>query len=56
MSLNPRNYDVRELRRIAGTPRDGADGPTRERSLRRPNRNRAEQAARSAAFVELLGR
>jgi len=56
MSLNPRRYDVRELRRIADAPRDGADGAPRERALRRPNRNRAEQAARSAAFTELLQR
>ncbi len=56
MSLNPRRYDVRELRRIAGTPHDGADGGPRERALRQPNRNRAEQAARSAAFTELLQR
>jgi flagellar protein FlaD len=56
MSLNPRQYDVRELRRIADAPRDGADGAPRERALRRPNRNRAEQAARSAAFTELLQR
>ncbi|WP_050032773.1 FlaD/FlaE family flagellar protein [Halorubrum halophilum] len=56
MSLNPRQYDVRELRRIADAPRDGADEAPRERSLRQPNRNRAEQAARSAAFTELLQR
>ncbi|MDZ5813370.1 FlaD/FlaE family flagellar protein [Halorubrum sp. AD140] len=56
MSLNPRRYDVRELRRIADAPRDGADGAPRERALRRPNRNWAEQAARSAAFTELLQR
>lgn len=56
MSLNPRRYDVRELRRIADTPRDSADEAPRERSLRQPNRNRAEQAARSAAFTELLQR
>ena len=56
MSLNPQRYDVRELRRIADAPRDGADGAPRERALRRPNRNRAEQAARSAAFTELLQR
>jgi len=56
MSLNPRQYDVRELRRIADAPRDGADEGPRERPLRQPNRNRAEQAARSAAFTELLQR
>ena len=56
MSLNPRQYDVRELRRIADAPRDGADEAPRERSLRQPNRSRAEQAARSAAFTELLQR
>ncbi|QAU12828.1 fla cluster protein FlaD [Halorubrum sp. BOL3-1] len=56
MSLNPRRYDVRELRRIADAPRDGGDGAPRERALRQPNRNRAEQAARSAAFTELLQR
>ncbi|WP_144799600.1 FlaD/FlaE family flagellar protein [Halorubrum depositum] len=56
MSLNPRQYDVRELRRIADAPRDGADGAPRERSLRQPNRSRAERAARSAAFTELLQR
>ncbi|GAB3701739.1 FlaD/FlaE family flagellar protein [Halorubrum pallidum] len=56
MSLNPRRYDVRELRRIADTPRVDADEAARERSLRHPNRNRAEQAARSAAFTELLQR
>jgi len=56
MSLNPRQYDVLELRRIADAPRDGADEAPRERALRRPNRNRAEQAARSAAFTELLQR
>ena len=56
MSLNPRRYDVRELRRIAGAPRDGADEAPRERALRQPNRNLAEQAARSAAFTELLQR
>jgi len=56
MSLNPRRYDVRELRRIADTPRDGADEAPRERALRQPNRNQAEQAARSAAFTELLQR
>ena len=56
MSLNPRRYDVRELRRIADAPQDGGDGAPRERALRRPNRNRAEQAARSAAFTELLQR
>jgi hypothetical protein len=56
MSLNPRQYDVRELRRIADAPRDGADEAPRERPLRQPNRNRAEQAARSAAFTELLQR
>ena len=56
MSLNPRRYDVRELRRIADAPRDGADGAPREQALRQPNRNRAEQAARSTAFTELLQR
>jgi hypothetical protein len=56
MSLNPRRYDVRELRRIAGTPRDGGDEGPRERPLRQPNASRAEQAARSAAFTELLQR
>ncbi|GAA0720729.1 flagellar protein FlaD [Halorubrum trapanicum] len=56
MSLNPRRYDVRELRRIADAPRTDGDGAPRERALRRPNRNRAEQAARSAAFTELLQR
>ncbi len=56
MSLNPRRYDVRELRALAGNPRVVADGAPRERSLRRPNRSRAEQAARSAAFTELLQR
>ncbi|MDZ5812371.1 FlaD/FlaE family flagellar protein [Halorubrum sp. AD140] len=56
MSLNPRRYDVRELRRIAKTARDGVDGAPRERPLRQPNRSRAEQAARSAAFTELLQR
>lgn len=56
MSLNPRRYDVRELRSLAGQPRAGADGAPRERTLRRPNRSRAEQAARSAAFTELLQR
>ena len=56
MSLNPRQYDVRELRRIADTPRDSPDEAPRERALRQPNRNRAEQAARSAAFIELLQR
>ena len=55
MSLNPRRYDVRELRRLAGT-RAGAGEAPRERRLRRPNRNRAEQAARSAAFREVLQR
>jgi archaellum component FlaD/FlaE len=54
MSLNPRRYDVRELRRIAETPRDDADEAPRERSLRQPNVSRAEEAARSAAFTELL--
>ncbi|WP_049984248.1 FlaD/FlaE family flagellar protein [Halorubrum sp. BV1] len=56
MSLNPRRYDVRELRQIAGAPRVDADEAARERPLRQPNRNRAEQAARSAAFTELLQR
>ena len=56
MSLNPRQYDVRELRRIADTPRDSADKAPRERALRQPNRSRAEQAARSTAFIELLQR
>ncbi len=56
MSLNPRRYDVRELRSLAGSPRAIADGAPRERPLRQPNRNRAEQAARSAAFTELLQR
>jgi archaellum component FlaD/FlaE len=56
MSLNPRRYDVRELRRIAGAPRDGGGEAPRERSLRQPNSSRAEQAARSAAFTELLQR
>ena len=56
MSLNPRRYDVRELRRIADAPRSGTDEATREQSLRQPNQSRAEQAARSAAFVELLQR
>ena len=56
MSLNPRRYDVRELRRIADAPRADGAGAPRERALRQPNRNRAEQAARSAAFTELLQR
>jgi len=56
MSLNPRRYDVRELRRIADAPRDGGGEAPRERSLRQPNSSRAEQAARSAAFTELLQR
>ena len=56
MSLNPRRYDVRELRRIADAPRTDGAGAPRERALRQPNRNRAEQAARSAAFTELLQR
>lgn len=55
MSLNPRRYDVRELRWLAGT-RAGADEAPRERPLRQPNRNRAERAARSAAFTEVLQR
>ena len=55
MSLNPRRYDVRELRWLAGT-RASADDAARERPLRPPNGSRAEQAARSAAFTELLGR
>ena len=55
MSLNPRRYDVRELRSLAGT-RTGADEAPRERPPRRPNRNRAEEAARSAAFTEVLRR
>ena len=55
MSLNPRRYDVQELRWLAGT-QASTDEAARERSLRQPNRNRAEQAARSAAFTELLGR
>ncbi|SNR36182.1 FlaD/FlaE family flagellar protein [Halorubrum vacuolatum] len=54
MSLNPRHYDVRELRSLAGGTRATADGAPRERPLRLPNRNRAEQAARSAAFTEIL--
>ncbi|PSQ57325.1 fla cluster protein FlaD [Halobacteriales archaeon SW_8_68_21] len=56
MSLNPRRYDVRELRRIADAPRTDGAGAPRERALRQPNRNRAERAARSAAFTELLQR
>ncbi|EMA69818.1 fla cluster protein FlaD [Halorubrum aidingense JCM 13560] len=60
MSRNPQRYDVRELRRIAAASRDGVDGAPRERSRGRPtrdrNRNRAERAARSAAFTELLQR
>ncbi len=56
MSLNPRRYDVRELRSLADGPRAIADGAPRERSLRHPDRNRAERAARSAAFTELLQR
>ncbi len=55
MSLNPRRYDVRELRRLAGT-RGGVDEAARERRPRRPNGSRAEQAARSAAFTEILRR
>ena len=55
MSLNPRRYDVRELRWLAGA-RASADEAPRERPLRQPNRTRAEQAARSAAFTELLQR
>ncbi|WP_281194864.1 FlaD/FlaE family flagellar protein [Halorubrum sp. F4] len=55
MSLNPRRYDVRELRWLAGT-RAGADEAPRERPLRQPNRNRAERVARSAAFTEVLQR
>ncbi|GAB7089874.1 hypothetical protein JCM18237_01450 [Halorubrum luteum] len=56
MSLHPRRYDVRELRSLAGQPRAAADGAPRERTLRQPNRSRAEHAARSAAFTELLQR
>ncbi|MFD1569904.1 FlaD/FlaE family flagellar protein [Halorubrum laminariae] len=56
MSLNPRRYDVRELRQIAGAPRVDVDEAAREQPLRQPNRSRAEQAARSAAFTELLQR
>jgi Putative archaeal flagellar protein D/E len=54
MSLDPRRYDVRELRRLAGTG-GGAETASRERR-RRPDGNRAERAARSAAFRELVQR
>ena len=53
MSLDPRRYDVRELRRLAGT-RGGAETASRERPRRRPDGNQAERAARSAAFRELV--
>ena len=56
MSLNPRQYDVNELRALAGTPRAAGDEAPRERSPRSPNRSQAEAAARSATFVETLQR
>jgi archaellum component FlaD/FlaE len=60
MSQNPRRDDVRELRRRAAVSRDGVDGAPREPSSGQPNRDRnrsrAEQAADSAAFIELLQR
>jgi archaellum component FlaD/FlaE len=58
MSRDPQRYDVRELRRIAAASRDGVDRAPRERSRGRParDRKRAERAARSAAFTELLQR
>ncbi|WP_418282329.1 FlaD/FlaE family flagellar protein [Halorubrum sp. DTA98] len=56
MTLDPRRYDVRELRSIAGTRRPAADGAPRSRTAREPSRTRTEQAVRSAAFTELLQR
>ena len=55
MSLDPRRYDVRELRRLAGTG-GGAETASRERPRRRHDGNQAERAARSAAFRELVQR
>lgn len=54
MSLNPRQYDVRELRSLAEAPRGTAGEAPRERPLRSPNRNRADATARSTAFTETL--